>query len=163
MANPENIETEASSSETSTGRGRRPGSLAAIQPAPNPASADNIRSVTHGAYSARLKGPRVREVLDDLVADYPHEALANLRALAELYVTAERLSEWVAGRTDGGISQAGKVAPATLEARKAWTLYLEKARELGLTCRGRRELAGLHEGRQPGSQLARHLRGEDVA
>ena len=49
-----------------------------------------------------------------------------------------------------------------LEARKAWALYLEKARELGLTGRGRRELAALPEAnRQPGSQLARHLRGED--
>jgi hypothetical protein len=109
-----------------------------------------------------LKAPRVREVLDELVADHPHEALANLRALAELYVTAERLSEWVAGRSDQGISPAGKVAPAALEARKAWSLYLEKARELGITCRGRREIAGLPEVHQPGSQLARHLRGEDA-
>jgi hypothetical protein len=54
------------------------------------------------------------------------------------------------------------VAPASLEARRAWALYLEKARELGITCRGRREIAGLPEVHQPGSQLARHLRGEDA-
>jgi hypothetical protein len=152
----------AATSDASNQRGRKPGSLAAIQPAPNPAAARNTRSVTHGAYSARLKTPRVREVLDELLADHPHEAPANLRALAELYVTAERLSEWVAGRSDQGISPAGKVAPAALEARKAWSVYLEKARELGITCRGRREIAGLPEVQQPGSQLARHLRGEDA-
>jgi hypothetical protein len=143
-------------------RGRSPGSLAAIQPAPNPADPDNTRSVTHGAYSVRLKAPRVRAVLDELVADHAHEAPANLRALAELYVTAERLSDWVANTPDAGITATGKVVPAVLEARKAWSLYLEKARELGLTCRGRRELASLPDDRrQPGSQLARHLSGED--
>jgi hypothetical protein len=144
------------------GRGRSPASLTAIQPPLNPAGAGNLRSVKHGAYSVRLKAPRVREVLDELVADHPHEAPGNLRALAELYVTAERLSEWVAGRSDGGVSPAGKIAPAALEARRAWALYLEKARELGITCRGRREIAGLPEVHQPGSQLARHLRGEDA-
>lgn len=92
-------------------RGRSPGSLAAIQPAPNPAGVGNRRSVTHGAYSTRVKAARVREVLDELLADHPHESLANLRALAELYVTAERLSDWVAGRDDGGVSAAGKIAP----------------------------------------------------
>jgi hypothetical protein len=109
-----------------------------------------------------LKAPRVREVLDELLAGHPAEAPANLRALAELFVTAERLSEWVAGRDDGGVSSGGEIAPAVLEARRAWALYLEKARELGVTCRGRRELAALPEvdGR-PGSLLARHLRGED--
>jgi hypothetical protein len=99
--------------------------------------------------------------LEELLAEHPQEALANLRALAELYVTAERLSEWVANRDDSGISSAGSIAPALLEARKAWALYLEKARDLGITCRGRRELAALPEQRQPGSRLARHLRGED--
>ena len=103
-------------------------------------------------------------MLDELLADHPHEAAANLRALAELYVTAERLSDWVAGRPDAGITAAGKIAPAVLEARKAWGLYLEKARELGITCRGRRELASLpDDGRRLGSQLTRHLEGEDVA
>jgi hypothetical protein len=103
-------------------------------------------------------------VLDELLADHPHEAAANLRALAELYVTAERLSDWVAERSDGGIAATGKIAPPVLEARKAWSLYLEKARELGITCRGRRELASLPDDRsRPGTQLARHLKGEDVA
>jgi hypothetical protein len=144
-------------------RGSSPRSLAAIQPAPNPAEPGNARSVTHGAYSARLKAPRVGAVLDELLADHPHEAAANLRALAELYVTAERLSDWVAGRPDGGIATTGVIAPAVLEARKAWSLYLEKARELGITCRGRRELASLPDDRRrPGTQLTRHLEGEDV-
>ena len=143
-------------------RGRSPSSLAAIQPAPNPAGARNSRSVTHGAYSARVKAARVRTVLEELLADHPQESPVNLRALAELYVTAERLSDWVAGRDDGGVSTAGKVAPAALEARRAWALYLEKARELGLTGRGRRELAALPDvDRLPGSRLARHLRGGD--
>lgn len=143
-------------------RGRSPSSLAAIQPPPNPAGVGNSRSVTHGAYSARVKATQVRDVLDELLADHPHESPANLRALAELYVTAERLSDWVAGRDDGGVSAAGKIAPAALEARKAWALYLEKARELGVTGRGRRELAALPEvDRLPGSRLTRHLRGED--
>jgi hypothetical protein len=104
----------------------------------------------------------VSEVLAELVAGHPQEAVANLRALAELYVTAERLSEWVAEQEDGGIRRNGVVAPAGLEARKAWALYLEKARELGVTSRGRRELAALPVDRPPaGSRLARHLRGED--
>lgn len=142
-------------------RGRHRSSLAAIQPPPNPASPGNLRSLRHGAYSVRVKAPRVGEVLEELVAEHPHESVANLRALAELYVTAERLSEWVAGQDDGGVSASGGIAPAALEARKAWALYLEKARELGVTCRGRRELAALPQDRRPGSQLARHLRGED--
>jgi hypothetical protein len=146
---------------TKSRRGRHHASLAAIQPPPNPASPGNLRSLRHGAYSARVKAPRVNEVLEELVEEHPHEAIANLRALAELYVTAERLSDWVAGTSDGGISATGHVAPATLEARKAWSLYLEKARELGVTSRGRRELAGLPEDRHLSSRLARHLRGED--
>ena len=149
-------------SPTTSRRGRHPASLAAIQPPPNPARAGNLRTVKHGAYSERLKAPRVREVLDELLAEHPQEAPANLRALAELYVTAERLSDWVAERKDGGVSGAGTVAPAALEARKAWALYLEKARELGITRRGRGELASLPAERpQPSSQLARHLRGEE--
>ena len=143
-------------------RGQHPASLAAIQPPPNPASPGNLRSLRHGAYSARVKAPRVQEVLDELLREHPHEAPANLRALAELYVTAERLSDWVAGREDGGVSGVGVIAPAVLEARKAWALYLEKARELGITSRGRRELASLPAERpQLGSRLARHLRGQD--
>jgi hypothetical protein len=142
-------------------RGKQRTSLAAIQPPPNPAEPGNLRSLRHGAYSARVKAPRVAEVFDELAVEHPHESAANLRALAELYVTAERLSDWVADRDDGGVSSSGVLAPAALEARKAWALYLEKARELGMTCRGRRELAALPEERQPGSQLARHLRGED--
>ena len=89
-------------------------------------------------------------MVEELLVEHPQEAPANLRALAELFVTAERLSDWVAGREDGGVSASGAVAPAALEARRAWCLYLEKARELGVTCRGRRELAGLAEDR-PGS------------
>ena len=100
--------------------------------------------------------------MDELVAEYPHESPANLRALAELSVTAERLSEWVAAREDSGISSSGKIAPAVLEARTAWTLYLDKARELGITHRGRRELAALPEEREPGLRLAKHLRGDDA-
>jgi hypothetical protein len=123
----------------------------------------NTNAVTHGAHSALVKAPRVAEVLEELIAEHPHELIANLRALAELYVTAERLSDWVTGRPDGGISAGGKIAPALLEARKAWALYLEKARELGITRRGRRELAALPEERLPGTQLARHLRGEEGA
>jgi hypothetical protein len=146
---------------SSKGRGHHPASLAAIQPPPNPAGEGNLRSLTHGAYSKRLKAPRVREVLDELLAEHPQEALANLRALAELYVTGERLSGWVAEQDDGGVSKSGTVAPAALEARKAWVLYLEKARELGLTSRGRRELAALPVEKRPGSRLARHLRGEE--
>ena len=145
----------------SGGRGRDPASLAAIQPAPSPARAGNLRSVKHGAYSNRLKAPRVRAVVEELVGEHPQEATANLRALAELYVLAERLSEWLAEQDDGGVSGGGRIAPAVLEARKAWALYLEKARELGITCRGRREIAALPEVREPGSRLARHLRGED--
>jgi hypothetical protein len=146
-----------------SGRGRHPRSLTAIQPPPNPAEPGNLRSVTHGAYSGRLKAPRVREVLEELLVEHPQEAPANLRALAELFVTAERLSEWVAEREDLGVSVSGTVAPAVLEARKAWALYLEKAREVGVTCRGRRELAALPGERRPGSRLASHLRGEDEA
>jgi hypothetical protein len=108
-----------------------------------------------------LKAPRVREVLEELLLEHPQEAPANLRALAELFVTAERLSEWVAEREDGGVSATGTIAPAVLEARRAWALYLEKAREVGVTCRGRRELAALPGERRPGSRLATHLRGED--
>jgi hypothetical protein len=124
----------------------------------------NTNAAKHGAYSRRLKAPRVAEVFGELVADHPQEAPANLRALAELYVTAERLSDWVATREDGGISAKGTIAPAVLEARRAWALYLDKARELGITCRGRREIASLPDDRpQPTSQLTRHLRGEDAA
>ena len=122
----------------------------------------NQNAVKHGAYSQHVKAPRVAEILDELVLEHPQEPPANLRALAELYVTAERLSEWVAAREDNGISSSGKIAPAVLEARKAWTLYLDKARELGITHRGRRELAGLPEEREPGLQLAKHLRGDDA-
>jgi hypothetical protein len=68
-----------------------------------------------------------------LLAEHPHEAPANLRALAELFVTAERLSGWVVDHEDGSISAQGGIAPAVLEARKAWALYLEKARELGVS------------------------------
>ena len=142
-------------------RGRSVGSLSAIQPPPNPAVAGNLRSLKHGAYSVRLKTGRVREVLDELLVEHPHEAPANLRALAELYVTAERLSDWVADREDVGIRVDGVIAAPVLEARRAWALYLQMARELGVTSRGRRELASLPVERQPGSQLARHLRGED--
>src|SRR5438093_11957843 len=95
-----------------TRRGLHPASLAAIQPPPSPAEPGNLRSVRHGAYSARLKAPRVREVLDELLAEHPREAPANLRALAELFVTAERLSEWVAKQDDEGISSVGAIAPA---------------------------------------------------
>ena len=144
----------------SSGRGRDPASLAAIQPPPDPARADNLRSLKHGAYSNRLKAPRVRQVLEELAAEHPHEAAANLRALAELYVLAERLGEWLSEQEDGGVSDEGVIAPAMLEARKAWALYIEKARELGITSRGRREIAALPEVQQPGSRLARHLRGE---
>jgi hypothetical protein len=105
----------------------------------------------------------VREVFEELIAERPQEAPANLRALSELYVVAERLSTWVAEREDGGVSATGKVAPAALEARKAWVQYLTMARELGVTGRGRRELAALPAAEvQPGSRLARHLRGEDA-
>jgi hypothetical protein len=103
----------------------------------------------------------VAEVLDELRSEHPDEPMANLRALAELYVTAERLSEWMAGRPDGGISANGKMTPALLEARKAWEAYLARARELGITRRGRREIAALPEERQSTTRLARHLRGED--
>ena len=145
-----------------TRRGRHPASLAAIQPPPKPAALGNLRSATHGAYSRRLKAPRVREIFDELIAEHPQEAPANLRALAELFVMAERLSDWVAERGDGGIARDGRIAPAVLEARRAWALYLQMARELGVTSRGRREVAALPAERQPGSQLARHLRGEDA-
>lgn len=148
--------------QASSRRGRDPASLAAIQPAPDPADMGNLRSLKHGAYSNRLKAPRVREVLEELVSEHPHEAAANLRALAELYVLAERLGEWLAEQEDGGVSAGGVIAPAVLEARKAWALYIEKARELGITSRGRREIAALPEVHQPGSRLARHLRGEDA-
>jgi hypothetical protein len=121
----------------------------------------NRNAEKHGAYSARLKAPRVAEVLEEMRSEHPDEPLANLRALAELYVTAERLGEWVASRPDGGISANGKIAPPLLEARKAWEAYLSRARELGITRRGRRELAALPEERRPTTQLARHLRGED--
>jgi hypothetical protein len=122
----------------------------------------NRNAVKHGAYSQHVKAPRVAEILEELVAEHPHEPPANLRALSELYVTAERLSEWVAAREDNGISAGGKIAPAVLEARKAWSLYLDKARELGITRRGRREIAALPEEREPGFRLARHLRGDDA-
>jgi hypothetical protein len=132
-----------------------PANLAAAHPR-------NTNAVKHGAYSESIKSPRVAEVLGELVTQHPDEPLANLRALAELYVTAERLSDWVAGRADGGILANGKITPALLEARKAWALYLDKARELGITRRGRREVAALPDDRpQPPSQLTRHLRGED--
>lgn len=88
--------------QASSRRGRDPASLAAIQPAPDPADMGNLRSLKHGAYSNRLKAPRVREVLEELVSEHPHEAAANLRALAELYVLAERLGEWLAEQEDGG-------------------------------------------------------------
>jgi hypothetical protein len=126
-----------------------------------PRQPGNRNAATHGAYSKRLKAPRVAEVLEELRSEHPDEPLANLRALAELYVTAERLSEWVAGRADGGVSATGKITPALLEARKAWESYLSRARELGITRRGRREIAALPEERQPTTRLARHLRGED--
>ena len=128
-----------------------------------PRQPGNSNAVTHGAYSARVKAPRVAAVLEELRSEHPHESLANLRALAELYVTAERLSEWVAARPGGGISANGKIAPAFLEARKAWEAYLARARELGLTRRGRREVAALPEERQLTTQLARHLRGDETA
>src|SRR3954454_3621001 len=143
-----------------SGRGRHPSSLASIQPPPNAAPSGNLRSVKHGAYSTRLKAPRLNEILEELLAEHPQEAPANLRAIAELYVTAERLSDWVADHEDLAISAQGSLAPAVLEARKAWALYLEKARELGMTVRGRREVAALPEDRAPGARLARHLRGE---
>jgi hypothetical protein len=121
----------------------------------------NRNAATHGAYSKQLKAPRVAAVLEELWSEHPDEPLANLRALAELYVTAERLSEWVAARADGGVSASGKISPAVLEARKAWESYLSRARELGITRRGRREVAALPEERQPTTRLTRHLRGED--
>jgi hypothetical protein len=80
----------------------------------------NRNAVKHGAYSEAVKAPRVAEVLEELVTQHPDEAPANLRALAELYVTAERLSDWVAARADGGISANGKITPPVLEARKGW-------------------------------------------
>lgn len=123
----------------------------------------NRNAVSHGAYSKQLKAPRVAEVLQELQAEHPDEPLANLRALAELFVTAERLSDWVAGRPDGGIAANGKISPAVVESRKAWETYLARARELGITRRGQRELAALPDVRQASTQLARHLRGEDVA
>jgi hypothetical protein len=128
-----------------------------------PRQPENKNALTHGAYSAGVKAPRVAEVLEELQSEHPHESVANLRALAELYVTAERLSEWVAARADGGVSAGGKIAPALLEARRAWESYLARARELGITRRGRRELAALPEERQPTTQLTRHLRGEETA
>lgn len=132
-----------------------PANLAAAHPR-------NTNAVKHGAYSESIKAPRVADVLDELAAQHPDELLANLRALAELYVTAERLSDWVAGRSDGGILANGKISPALLEARKAWALYLDKARELGITRRGRREVAALPDDRPLlTSQLTRHLRGEE--
>lgn len=68
----------------------------------------------------------------------------------------------MAARSDEGILANGKIAPALLEARKAWALYLDKARELGITRRGRREVSALPDDRPPlTSQLTRHLRGED--
>src|SRR5438445_12815507 len=82
-------------------RSGNPRTLVARQPG-------NANAVKHGAYSARVKAPRVAEVLEELRAEHPHEAVANLRALAELYVTAERLSDWVAGRDDCGISASGQ-------------------------------------------------------
>ncbi len=126
-----------------------------------PRQPGNRNAVTHGAYSKELKAPRVAEVLEELRAERPDEAIANLRALADLYVTAERLSEWVAIRKDGGISASGKISPALLEARKAWESYLARARELGMTRRGRREVAALPEERLTTTRLARHLRGDD--
>jgi hypothetical protein len=127
-----------------------------------PRQPGNRNAVSHGAYSKDVKAPRVAEVLEELRAEHPDEAIANLRALAELYVTAERLSEWVASREDGGISASGKITPALLEARKGWESYLARARELGITRRGRREVAALPDDRpQPTSQLRRHLRGEE--
>jgi hypothetical protein len=129
-----------------------------------PRQPGNRNAATHGAYSKELKAPRVAEVLEELRSEHPDEAIANLRALAELYVTAERLSEWVANREDGGISASGRITPALIEARRAWESYLARARELGITRRGRREVAAMPEDRpQPTSQLTRHLRGEDVA
>jgi hypothetical protein len=122
----------------------------------------NRNAVRHGAYSQSVKAPRVAEILEELIHEHPHETPANLRALAELYVTAERLSEWVAAREDNGISSNGRIAPAVLEARKAWSLYLGKARDLGITSRGRREVAALPEEREPGLRLAQHLRGDDA-
>jgi hypothetical protein len=101
-------------------RGRHPRSLTAIQPPPNPAEPGNLRSVTHGAYSGRLKAPRVREVLEELLVEHPQEAPANLRALAELFVTAERLSEWVAEREDLGVSVSGTVARCSIS-QPAWS------------------------------------------
>jgi hypothetical protein len=87
----------------------------------------------------------------EMLAEHPHEAPANLRALAELFVTAERLSDWVVDHQEGAISAQGGIAPAVLEGRKAWALYLEKARDLGVTSRGRRELAAA---RRPPSRFA---------
>jgi hypothetical protein len=43
------------------------------------------RALKHGAYSPRLKAPRVEEVLAELVEEHPHEAVANLRALEHVY------------------------------------------------------------------------------
>jgi hypothetical protein len=126
-----------------------------------PRQPGNRNAATHSAYSKELKAPRVAEVVEELRAEHPDEAIANLRALAELYVTAERLSEWVASREDGGISAGGKLSPPLLEARKAWESYLARARELGITRRGRREVAALPEERLPTTRLARHLRGDD--
>ena len=140
----------------------QPGESGRHQPAPKPAARGNVRSVKHGAYSKRLKSARVREVVEELLAEHPQEAPANLRAIAELFVTAERLSEWVAQHDDEVILQGGTPQAALLEARKSWVNYLQMARELGITCRGRREIAGLAEVRdRPGSKLLRHLRGED--
>src|SRR5262245_2362733 len=140
---------------TSMNRAGTPKNLKAAHPR-------NTNAVKHGAYSSSIKEPRVADVTQELVMEHPEEAPANLRALAELYVTAERLSDWVAARADGGIAANGKITPPLLEARKAWALYLDKARELGITCRGRREVAALPDDRpRPTSQLTRHLRGED--
>lgn len=106
--------------------------------------------------------PRVREVLDELAAEQ-QQPLSILRALAELYVAAERLSNWVAARDDAGISRSGSVAPVALEARRAWALYLEKARPYRLMSDSRLEPAVPADKRHTESQLDRHLRGKDGA
>jgi hypothetical protein len=105
--------------------------------------------------------PRVRTVMEELRVEYPEQPFACLRALAELYVAAERLSDWVSARADAGISPGGSVAPAALEARRAWATYLEKAGDVAPGGCGRRRHAPLSSGAQRESRLARHVRGED--
>src|SRR5439155_13242626 len=81
--------------------------------APRPAAAGNLRAVRHGGYSQRLKAPRVREVLDELLAEHPQEAPAKPRALAELFVTGLRMLALVSVIA-GAAGVAAGAAPRTV-------------------------------------------------